>query len=268
LFEREPTLVRLAPDDATPLPGGALSAELRGVTFAYEDDDPVLHGVDLDVPAGSRLGLIGRSGAGKTTIARLLVRLHDPTAGGVRLGGVDLRAVSVADLRRRTTVVTQDVQLFPASVRDNLTLFRPDAVADGELRDLLVDLGLGPWLAALPHGLDTELGAAVGLSAGEAQLIALSRAFLADPGLVVLDEPSSRLDPATDVAVERAIETLLEGRTAVVIAHRLGSLDRVDDIAVVDRGRVVEHGSRDALADDPASRFGSLLVASRAGRST
>jgi ABC-type multidrug transport system fused ATPase/permease subunit len=244
------------------LPPGALSVELEDVGFAYADDDEVvLADIDLHLPAGASLGLVGRTGSGKTTIARLLLRLYDPTEGTVRLGGVDLRQAQEASLRRRVAVVTQDVQLFSASIRDNLTLFR-DGVDDAELLDVLDQLGLGPWLAAIPDGLDGELGpGGVGLSAGEAQLLAFARAFLSDPGLVVLDEASSRLDPGTEAVIERAIDRLLRGRTAVLIAHRLSSLERVDAIAVVDGGRVVEQGRRTELAADPDSRFAHLLAA-------
>jgi ABC-type multidrug transport system fused ATPase/permease subunit len=245
-----------------PLSAGPLSVELDGVGFAYGDDDEtVLADIELALPAGSSLGLVGRTGSGKTTIARLLLRLYDPTEGAVRLGGLDLRHAEPGSLRRRVAVVTQDVQLFSANVRDNLTLFR-DGFDDRRLTDVLDELGLGPWLAALPAGLDTELkSGGAGLSAGEAQLLAFARAFLSDPGLVVLDEASSRLDPGTEAVIERAIDRLVRGRTAVIIAHRLSSLSRVDAIAVVESGRIVEHGSRHRLAGDRDSRFAHLLAA-------
>jgi ABC-type multidrug transport system fused ATPase/permease subunit len=247
-----------------PLPEGPLSIELRGVTFAYGDEDDVLHDIDLHVGAGRSLGLVGRTGSGKTTIGRLVLRLHDPTRGSVLVGGVDLRDVAFADLRSRIAVVTQEVQLFAASVRENVTLFRPDLASDDTITEVLGELGLGPWLAALPDGLDTELGpGGAGLSAGEAQLLAFARAFVADPAVVVLDEASSRLDPATESLLELAIDRLLAGRTAIVIAHRLASLDRMDEIAVLDDGRIVEIGQRDELARDPSSRFAQLLEAAR-----
>ncbi len=245
-----------------PLRPGPLAVEFEGVGFAYADDDEVvLADIDLGLHAGSSLGLVGRTGSGKTTIARLLLRLYDPTEGAVRLGGVDLRQVEPASLRHRVGVVTQDVQLFSASVRDNLTLFRV-GFDDARLVDVLGRLGLGPWLAALPAGLDTELRpGGAGLSAGEAQLLAFARAFLSDPGLVVLDEASSRLDPGTQAMIEQAIDRLLRGRTAVLIAHRLSSLSKVDLVAVVDDGRIVEQGPRAMLAADPDSRFAHLLAA-------
>ncbi|MFC7384078.1 ABC transporter ATP-binding protein [Sphaerisporangium rhizosphaerae] len=256
---------RTLPDPADPRPlpaAGPLGVRLDGVGFAYPDDgERVLSGVTLALAPGETLGLVGRTGSGKTTIARMLLRLYDPAEGRVEVGGLDLREADPASLRRRVCVVTQDVQLFAASVRDNLTLFR--ALADDRrLRAVLAGVGLAEWLAGLPDGLDTELGAqGAGMSAGEAQLLAFARAFLTDPGLVVLDEASSRLDPATERRVEHVTGRLLAGRTAVLIAHRLSSLSRVDKIAVVDGGEIVEYGRREELAADPRSRFSALLTA-------
>ncbi|MEV4059051.1 ABC transporter ATP-binding protein [Nonomuraea dietziae] len=245
------------PADPRPLPPkGPLSLELDGVGFAYADDvTRVLSDVTITLAPGETLGLVGRTGSGKTTIARMVLRLYDPTEGAVRIGGLDLRDADPASVRARTCVVTQDVQLFAASVRDNLTLFRP-LDDDRRLRAVLADVGLGEWLATLPDGLDTELR---GVSAGEAQLLAFARAFLTDPGLVVLDEASSRLDPATERRVEQSVDRLLKDRTGVLIAHRLSSLSRVDKIAVVDGGRIVEYGYRHELAADPDSRFSRML---------
>ncbi len=156
-------------------------------------------------------------------------------------------------------MVSQDVQLFHATLRDNLTLFA-ESVDDDRLLDVLSRLGLGDWAMALPSGLDTVLPpGGGGLSAGEGQLLAFARAFLADPGLVVLDEASSRLDPATERLIERAVDHLLDGRTGIIIAHRLATLERADEILIVDRGRVVEHGPRGDLAADPSSRFAHYL---------
>jgi ABC-type multidrug transport system fused ATPase/permease subunit len=209
------------------------------------------------------LGLLGRTGSGKTTTSRLLFRLHDVTGGAVRLGGVDVRELRLDRLRRRVALVTQDVQLFAGTLRDNVTLF-DTMVADAELVGVFGALGLDEWLAELPDGLDTVLGATGrGLSAGEAQLVALARVFLEDPGVVVLDEASSRLDPHTEQLLERAISRLLEGRTGVVIAHRLRTVERADVVVVLESGRVVECGRRDELAADDGTRFAALL---RAGR--
>lgn len=245
-----------------PLPAaGPLPLSLRGVGFAYAGDPPVLRDVDLELGAGRSLGLVGRTGSGKTTLARLALRLYDPTAGSVRVAGVDLRDAAHGDLRRRVRMVTQEVHLFAASVRDNLTLFDDD-VAEDAIEAALESVGLGRWRQALAGGLDTRLGAAgVGLSAGEAQLLAFARVLLAAPGLVVLDEASSRLDPATEEAVQAATEHLLAGRTAIVIAHRPSTLARVDEVAVLESGRIVEHGSRASLVRDPSSRYSRLLSA-------
>jgi ATP-binding cassette, subfamily B, bacterial len=218
----------------------------------------VLTDVSFRLPAGAVLGLLGRTGSGKTTLARLLPRFYDPAAGAIRLGGAPIHAATVAELRRRVGLVTQDVQLFQASVRDNLTFFNP-AADDARILAVLDDLGLGAWFRSLPAGLDTELIAGGGLSAGEAQLLAFARAFLADPGLVILDEASSRLDPATERLIERAIDTLLAGRTGIIIAHRLATVQRADEILILEDGRILEAGERTRLAADPTSRFHQLL---------
>jgi ATP-binding cassette, subfamily B, bacterial len=240
------------------LPRGPLSVELDGVSFAYEAE-PVLRGVSCRVEPGEVLGLLGRTGSGKTTISRLLFRMHDPTAGAVRLGGVDVRQARLDALRERIGLVTQDVQLFQGTLRDNVTLFGR-GVPDARLREVFAELGLDGWLRALPAGLDTPLGAGGrGLSAGEAQLVALARVFLKDPGLVILDEASSRLDPATERLLEGALTRLLDGRTGVVIAHRLATVERADRILILEDGRVAEFGRRSDLARDPASRFARLL---------
>jgi ATP-binding cassette subfamily B protein len=248
------------------LPSGALSVQLERVTFSYEDGDSVLHDLCLSLQPGETLGLLGSTGSGKTTVTRLLARLYDPDAGSIRLDGFDLREVSEDSLRQRVGVVTQDVQFFRATVRDNLTFFAAKN-RDAEILDVLQQLDLWNWYCALPHGLDTMLGAGgAGLSAGQAQLLAFARVFLRDsldpasrPGLVILDEATSRLDPATERAVEHAVDRLLAGRTGVIVAHRLRTVSRVDRIAILERGRVVETGRRADLLRDPASRFSSLM---------
>lgn len=245
----------------TPLPAGALGVALEGVSFGYAAEHPILHDVSLALAPGRTLGLLGRTGSGKTTISRLLARFYEPQRGVVRLGGRDIREVPLADLRRRVALVTQEVEILRAALRDNLTLYRP-GIDDAALLAALDALGLGEWYTGLPEGLDTRLGAdGRGLSAGEAQLVALARALLRDPGLVILDEASSRIDPATARLLDRALDRLLAGRTGIVIAHRLATVARCDAIIVLEEGRIVEHGERVALAADPATRFFRLLHA-------
>ncbi|HMQ31746.1 MAG TPA: ABC transporter ATP-binding protein, partial [Chloroflexaceae bacterium] len=247
-----------APPGAPGFPGSSPS-EARAVARS-SDGPPALQGVTLDLRPGEVLGLLGRTGSGKTTLTRLLLRLYDPQGGAIRLGGVDLRDLALADLRRRVAMVTQDVQIFQATVRENLTLF-DEAVDDGRIEVALRELGLWEWARGLPAGLDTRLGGGRGLSAGEAQLLAFARVFLRDPGLLILDEASSRLDPATERLLERALDRLLAGRTAIIIAHRLGTVARADTVAILEGGRLVEHGPRAGLAADPGTRFARLLRA-------
>lgn len=251
-----PTTVADGPG-AVAVPGPA-SLEFSDVRFAY-GTRPVLDGLSFRVAPGEVLGLVGRTGAGKTTVARLAFRLYDPDTGTVRLDGADVRAARLDQVRSRVGLVTQQVQLFEATLRDNVTLFNP-AFTDDRLIALILELGLGDWLSRLPEGLDTVLGArGVGLSAGEAQLVALARVFLADPGLVILDEASSRLDPATEALLETAVDRLLAGRTGILIAHRLATLERADSILVLEDGRPVEYGPRPELVSDSGSRFSGLL---------
>jgi ABC-type multidrug transport system fused ATPase/permease subunit len=234
------------------------------MTFAYREDTPVIRNLDLEVPAGEVIGLLGRTGSGKTTLTRLLFRLYDPQGGAVTLDGTDIRTARLSELRGRIGLVTQEVQLFDASIRDNASLFDP-AIDDARIIEVLTDLGLGDWLSRQSQGLGTVLRAGGGLSAGEAQLLAFARVFLKDPGLVVLDEASSRLDPATDQMIERALDRLLGAdgsgrrRTAIIIAHKLSTVQRADRIAILDQGRLVETGRRTELEADPESAYARLL---------
>jgi len=262
LLNTQPTLIENA---RATLPPGALALACEGVSFHYSDGlgdngaDNALTNVTFELAPGQVLGLLGRTGSGKTTLTRLLLRLYDPDAGTIKLGGIDVRDVGLSDLRERVGMVTQEVQLFQATIRENLTLFSK-RVSDGQVRAALDALGLGEWCQAMPRGLDTQLKAGGhGLSAGEAQLLALARVFLKQPGLVILDEASSRLDPATERLLEHAVGRLLQGRTAIIVAHRLATVQRADEIMVLENGRVREHGDRRALASDPTSRFHSLL---------
>lgn len=241
------------------LPSGALSVTFDDVSFSYNDEKQALRHISFELPAGQSLGLLGRTGSGKTTLSRLLFRLYEARQGAMRLGDVDLRRIDLADLRRCVGMVTQEVQLFRASVRDNLTLFDP-TIPDERILESLATLGLEPWLQTLPKGLDTELTAGGGgLSAGEAQLLAFTRVFLKDPGLVILDEASSRLDPATEQLLERAMDRLLQNRTSIIIAHRLSTVQRTDQIMILEAGRIKEYGPRQRLAADPDSVFADLL---------
>lgn len=242
-------------------PAGPLAVAFDHVSFSYGEDEPILHDLTFEIAPGAVLGLLGRTGSGKTTISRLLFRLYDVEDGRVLLGGADVRRAKLADLRRRIGLVTQDVQLFNATVRDNLTFF-DRSVTDERIREALADLGLGEWCATLPSGLDTMLSAGgAGVSAGEAQLLSFTRVFLKQPGLVILDEASSRLDPATERLIDRAVDRLLDGRTGIIIAHRLATIQRADSILILEDGRIAEHGPRATLAADPSSRLAALLRA-------
>lgn len=284
-------------------PARALAVEFENVTFGYNDSTPpasasaptgtstdgkpgptneqphpaaaiqheiVLHDLSFRLAPGTVLGLLGRTGSGKTSLTRLLFRLWDPDNGAIRIAAAepggefsaalsDIRSLPIQDLRRQIGMITQNIQLFNASVRDNLTLFDP-AIRDETIIQVLHELGLENWFKSLPNELDTVLeSGGGGLSAGEAQLLAFTRIFLRDPGLVILDEASSRLDPATEHLIERAVDRLVQGRTAIIVAHRLGTVQRADEIMILDQGRVIEHGPRQALANDSNSRFHALL---------
>ncbi|WP_336320220.1 ABC transporter ATP-binding protein [Streptomyces lavendofoliae] len=252
------------PAAGPPLPGGPLDVRFDAVCFHYEPGQPVLTDVSFSLRPGERLGVVGRTGSGKSTVVRLLFGLHRPAGGAVVLGGREIRTLDVRALRAKVALITQEVHVFHATLRDNLAFF-DRSVDDRRLLDALEQAGLTGWLGDLPDGLDTVLGAgARGMSAGEEQLVALARVFLRDPALVLMDEPTARLDPHTEELLVPAMERLLHGRTAVVVQHRPHALRHVDRILVLDRGRVVEHGERTALAADPASRFHGLLHTGRA----
>jgi len=262
------------------LPTGALSVTFAEVWFSYETagrnetESPIhpsthppihpfptaqLQNISFRLPAGQVLGLLGHTGSGKTTIARLLLRLYDIQSGEICLGNVPITQISLANLRQSIGLVTQDIQLFQASVRDNLTFF-DSAIRDAEILETLEQLSLTEWVYSLPYGLDTLLGSgSSGLSAGQAQLLAFARVFLKNPGLVILDEASSRLDPITEKLIEQAVDHLLNKRTGIIIAHRLKTVQRANQILILEQGKIVECGDRLTLAHDPNSRFSQLL---------
>ncbi|OBZ11030.1 ABC transporter ATP-binding protein [Bacillus sp. FJAT-26390] len=254
------TKPRIEDGPGAKLPAGPLAVELDGVTFGY-DDYPTLEELQLHLKPGEVLGLLGRTGSGKTTLARLLLRFYDPQQGSIKLSGTDIKECKLMELRSRVALVTQNIEILQGSVRDNLT-FYDESIADQDIILVLRELGLRSWYESLPEGLDTPLASGGGsLSAGEAQLLAFARVFLTNPGLVILDEASSRLDPLTEYRMEQAISKLLSDRSCIIIAHRLTTVQRADQIVILEQGRIVESGQRLKLASDPGSRFSQMLAA-------
>ncbi|MEM7132507.1 MAG: ABC transporter ATP-binding protein [Chloroflexota bacterium] len=244
------------------LPSGPLAVRFEHVSFSYDqsaDNEPVqaLHDISFELKPGSTLGILGQTGSGKTTLTRLLFRFYDPQQGHIFLNEVDIRDVTLKSLCSRIGVVTQEVQLFHGTLRENIT-FRDPAIPDSVILDALETLGLGEWYTQLPDGLATPIQGD-SLSAGQAQLVALARAFLQQPDLIILDEASSRLDPHTETIVQRALAKLLQGRTAIIIAHRLQTVSTVDNILVLENGQVSEYGTRTQLARESRSRYRHLL---------
>ncbi|WP_418276988.1 ABC transporter ATP-binding protein [Isoptericola jiangsuensis] len=235
-------------------PRGDARVVLRGVRFGYPQGPEVLHGIDLDLPARRKIAVVGQTGSGKTTIAKLVTRLMDPTAGAIELDGVDLRDIPLARLRERVVLVPQEGFLFDGTVLTNAAYGLRPADEGPQVRDRVTAafevLGLSDWVAGLPAGLDTDVGQrGEALSAGERQLVAVARAYLAAPDLLVLDEATSAVDPATEVRIARALDALTSGRTTLTIAHRLSTAEASDLVVVVDDGHVVEVGHHTALVD-------------------
>ena len=260
LLAQEPSVPEPTSPERLPEPVTG-RVDLDGVDFSYRTGDDakvVLPHLDLHVPAGQTVALVGATGAGKSTIAKLIARFYDPTAGAVRLDGVDLRDVTEADLRESVVLVTQDNFLFSGSVADNIAFGRPDA-SRSEVEAAARAVGAHEFIAALPEGYDTDVRKRGGrLSAGQRQLVAFARAFLADPAVLVLDEATSSMDVPTERLVQRALRTVLHQRTALIIAHRLSTVEIADRVLVLDDGRVVEDGTPADLIAEGSGRFASL----------
>ncbi|MFN5059614.1 MAG: ABC transporter ATP-binding protein [Chloroflexota bacterium] len=249
-------------DGQADVPHEVPALSFEDVTFAYTDGEvdaaPVLKNVSFQVPAGQTVGLLGRTGSGKSTLIRLLFRLYDVTSGRITINGTALPDFRLESLRQHVGLVTQDVQLFYATIRDNLTFFNTD-ISDEQLYAALRMLGLERWLQRQPEGLDTLLTSTNMLSAGEAQLIALARVYLKQPQVIILDEATARIDAETERMVERALDTVLAGKTTIIIAHRLQTVRRCDYIAILSQGTLSEYGKESELRDTPSSRYATLL---------
>jgi ATP-binding cassette subfamily B protein len=257
ILETPADLVDPGPDGVT-LPRGPIDVTFDRVQFAYPGGPPVLTDVDLHLDAGTRVAIVGETGSGKSTFAKLLTRLMDPVAGAVRLDGVDLREIAHESLRKSVVLVPQEGFLFDDTIAANVRYGRLAASAE-EIHESAAALGLGDWLAGLPHGIDTVVGQrGESLSAGERQLVALLRAHLADLDLLVLDEATSAVDPSLEMRIGRALESLMTGRTSVTIAHRLSTAEAADEVIVVDKGRVVQRGPHAELVRQVGSPYAGL----------
>lgn len=240
------------------LPRGPITVDFTRVHFAYPGGEPVLHDIDLHIVPKQRVAIVGETGSGKTTIAKLLTRLMDPLGGEVKLDGVDIRRIQFASLRARVVLVPQEGFLFDATLAENLRFGAPGA-SDADLSLAMTELGLADWVDSLPHGLQSQVGQrGESLSAGERQLVALARAYLADPDLLLLDEATSAVDPGTEVRIQRALDGLTSGRTSIAIAHRLSTAEAADLVVVVDKGRIVQLGQHVELVEQAGSVYARL----------
>ena len=259
-------VLEISPDVADPgptgvdLPPGPLDVRFDRVSFSYPDGPLVLSDIDVHLPAQTRVAVVGETGSGKTTFAKLLTRLMDPSTGHVFLGGRPLDTVRFASLRRRVVMVPQDGFLFDTTIAENIRFGRP-SLSDDDLLLALAELGLADWMDSLPRGLATRVGErGEALSVGERQLVALARAYVADPDLLVLDEATSAVDPATEVRLQRTLDAVTRGRTTVAIAHRLSTAAAADDVLVFDAGRIVQRGPHAVLVRDSDSVYGRLYA--------
>ncbi len=255
-------------DNGRDLPPGPIAVRFDRVSFGYPGGPEVLHDIDLEIAPQSRVAVVGETGSGKTTFAKLLTRLMDPSRGRVLISGVSLTEVRFASLRRRVVMVPQDGFLFDGTVAGNVRYGRPD-VSDSDILLAFTELGLTDWLDGLPDGIDTAVGErGESMSVGERQLVAIARAYVADPDLLVLDEATSAVDPATEVRLQRALDSLTRGRTTLAIAHRLSTAEAADEVIVVDDGRVVQRGPHSELAARPgayATLHASWMTQTRSG---
>ncbi|WP_018155735.1 ABC transporter ATP-binding protein [Demetria terragena] len=246
------------PPDGVTLPRGPITVDFDKVSFAYPGGETALADVDLTITPSTRVAIVGETGSGKTTLAKLLTRLMDPVDGRVLLDGVDLRDIAFASLRSRVVMVPQEGFLFDDSLLANVRFGRPQATRE-QVELTFTELGLQDWVESLPHGLETEVGQrGESLSAGERQLVALARAYLADPDLLVLDEATSAVDPSTEVRIQRAVDGLSAGRTSIAIAHRLSTAEAADEVIVVDQGHVVQRGPHSTLLAEEGSVYARL----------
>ncbi|TET27231.1 MAG: ABC transporter ATP-binding protein [Candidatus Heimdallarchaeota archaeon] len=249
---------KISDDGELEFPEGKVNLAFNNLDFGYAKN-LVLKDISFNLEPGRKMGLVGQTGSGKTTLARLIFRLYDPKSGKIRVNGINTKNFPLKELRSNIAYVTQDVELFKASIRDNVTFFDKE-IPEEIILEIFKDIGLEKWYNNLPNGLETIIKSEeCGLSAGEEQLLALTRAFLKNPKIVILDEASSRLDPATERQIEIALEKLLQGRSAIIIAHRLTTLYKVDDILILSDGEMMEYGSREDLAKNPNSQFSQLL---------
>jgi ATP-binding cassette subfamily B protein len=236
-----------------------VNLSVSNLTFGYDEDEEILKDISLKLESGKILGLLGRTGSGKTTLARLLIRFYDANSGDIMLGDNNIKDISLKELRSRVAYVTQEVQLFDGTIRDNLT-FYDKSLKDESIYEAIKEIGLQQWFDKFPKGLNTLFGVnGIGLSAGEAQILTLVRVFLKNPYMIILDEVSSRLDPETERQLQNTIVKLLKGRIGIIIAHRIWTINFVHEIMILEKGRVLEHGKRQALEEDINSKFYSLL---------